>query len=324
MEARRAFRGTGILDPMRPETVRYRWLSLVLASMLTACGASVATSTPSPNPAATPSPNPTAIQQTVTVDGQVRTYLLFRPSSLDPTQPAPLVIALTKWEEDASWMEVTTNFDDQATKGGFVVVYPEGFDQSWNAGSSPLCCGDAQSQNIDDVAFIRQLIARLVSTGYIDPKRVFVTGFAVGGMMAYRLACELSNQIAAIASVEGALVTNACKPTRPISVLEMHGTQDSLIPYGGGPGFGGLLRLPSTLSVMRHWASLDRCAASPTVAQSGITKTSTWNGCGQGATVVLEAVTDGFVWFGCDSCLQGEPNATAAIWDFFSHAPPLA
>jgi polyhydroxybutyrate depolymerase len=218
-------------------------------------------------------------------------------------------------------MEVTTHFDDQATKSGFVVAYPDGFDQSWNAGS---CCADAQSQNIDDVAFIRQLIDRLVNDGHIDPKRVFVTGFGAGAMMAHRLACELSDRIAAIASVAGALVANICKPNRPISVLEIHGTQDGFVPYAGGYSAHFSISFPSTLSVMTHWSSLDGCAASPTVAQSGNTTTSTWGGCRQGATVVLDAVNDIFLWFGCDGCNPGDPNATALVWDFFSHAPPLA
>lgn len=321
MEVRRALRARGILDLTRPEALRNRWLSFVLASMLTACGGSVATSAPSASPAATPSPSPTAIQQSiVTADGQTRTYLLFRPSSLDLTQPAPLVLALHAWETDAGWMETTTHFDDQATKSGFVVVYPDGFDQSWNAGS---CCGDAQAQKVGDIAFIRQLIDRLVSDGHIDPKRVFVTGFAAGAMMAHRLACELSGQIAAIASVAGALVSNTCKPTRPISVLEVHGTQDGVVPYAGGYSAHFSISFPSTLSVMKHWASLDGCAASPTAAQSGNSTTSTWGGCRQGATVVLDAVPDVFLWFGCDGCNPDDPNATAVVWDFFSHAPPL-
>lgn len=308
-------------------TRRYRqttksWLCVFAAVTFaaSACGSSVATSTPS---LATASPSPSEIQQaTLTIDGQVRSYTVFHPSSLDPSPLFPLVIAIHGYTVDAAWMEATTGFDDQATKSGFVVVYPDGVFQSWNAGS---CCGDAPLQNVDDVAFVRQLIDRMVSTGHIDPKRVFVTGVSNGGMMAHRLACELSDQITAIASVSGALATNACKPTHPISVLEMHSTGDATVPYAGAFSVPLRLSFPSTLSVMRHWAALDGCTAVPTVTQSAFSTTSTWRGCREGTVIVLDAV-NGAVhgWFGCNPCQPGEPDSTSLVWDFFSHVPARA
>ena len=119
-----------------------------------------ATSSPSPSPRAvqpaTPSSGPSEIQQgTLTIGGQARLYTTFRPSSLSAAKPAPLVIALHGYTQDSTGMETSTHFDDQASSAGFVVVYPQGIDDSWNAGT---CCGTAQSQKIDDVGFIRQLI----------------------------------------------------------------------------------------------------------------------------------------------------------------------
>ena len=296
------------------------WLGIVLAVSLglAACGGSVTTPAVSPSLSSAPSSS-TAQSLTLTIDGQTRTYLLFKPHPLDPTQRVPLVIAIHGYTVDAAWMETTTRFDEKAKQGGFVVVYPEGINNSWNAGS---CCGDAQSNKVDDVLFVRQLISSLVANGGIDPKRVFVTGMSNGGMMAHRLACELSDRIAAIASVSGALVTDTCNPGRPISVLEMHGTGDAIVPYDGG-FINRLGQLPATMSFMTHWARLNGCAADPVVTQTGITKTSTWRGCSEGSIVVLDAISGAsHSWFGPDDALRGEPNATQVTWDFFSQVPP--
>jgi polyhydroxybutyrate depolymerase len=166
-------------------------------------------------------------------------------------------------------MEETSHFDDLATKVGFIVVYPEGIDHSWNAGS---CCGQ---NTTDDVAFIKALIERFVSAEHVDPKRVFATGMSNGGFMAQRLGCELSDQLSAVASVSGSLVTASCNPARAVSVLEMHGLDDFLVPYEGG-ATQGLGPFPPTMSVMKRWASLDSCALTPAVTQSGKTTTYTW------------------------------------------------
>lgn len=219
------------------------------------------------------------------------------------------------WGGNPTEFEATSGFDDQAKQGAFVVVYPEGLYSSWNAGS---CCAD---NNNDDVAFIRQLIDRLVSGGHVDPKRVFVTGMSNGGMMAHRLACELSDRVAAVASISGALAIDACHPTRPISILEMHGTGDTVVAFEGGYLAGALL--PPTTSVMTQWAARDGCASSPTVTQSGITKRTAWSGCREGAVVVLDAVAGADHFWFAPANDPAQPNATAVVWDFFSRAPAL-
>ena len=289
-------------------------LSLVfaLSFALAACGGSAAT------PAA--SRIPSAVQHgSLMVDGQQRTYFVFRPPSLDPKQQSPLVLVLHGYTVDAAWMEATTNFDDQAKKGGFMAAYPEGIGRSWNAGS---CCGDAQSQKLDDVAFIKQLIDRLASDGSIDRKRVFVAGLSNGAIMAYRLACDLSDRIAGIASVAGSMGITECHPAQPVSVLEMHGTKDSIVLYDGGKT--GLGTFPSANEVIKGWVTADGCAGNPILSQSGITKTSVWNGCRAGTIVRLDTVAGGHhTWFGSTfDPVPGEPNANAVIWDFFSHLAP--
>ena len=248
-------------------------------------------------------------ERTLTVAGQDRTYLLFRPPGLDAGKPAPVVLAMHGYTSSAAGMESMTLFDAEAIKGGFVVVYPEGLARSWNAGR---CCGDAESKNVDDVAFISQLIDSLVRDAHIDPKRVFVTGMSNGGMMAHRLACEISDRIAAVASVSGALTFDACHPARSISILEMHGTTDPLVPFDEQLT-GGMMR----------WASLDGCAPPPKITPGSDIATTTWSACRDSVTVVLQAVVGaGHSWFAPSSAAQ--PGATSAVWNFFSQVPSRA
>ncbi len=252
----------------------------------------------------------------ITLGGVERTYVVFRPPSLNPKQQAPLIIAMHGYTVDTSWMESTTHFDDLATRDGFVVVYPQGLDNAWNAGR---CCGH---DSIDDVGFIRTVIDRLVADEHVDPKRIFATGMSNGGLMAQRLACEAADRITAIASVSGSLVSEPCNPSRPIAVLEMHGLEDDLVPYQGG-AVAGLTDFPPTMSNMQDWASRDGCAASAAQSQEGITTIYSWSACRDGSSVVLEAIAGaGHSWFGPDQ-MPGEPDASQVAWDFFSHAPPL-
>lgn len=287
------------------------WLCIVAVFTFgaSACGGSVTNRAPSLSPS--------AIQNaTLTVNGEMRSYTVFTPPSLDPKQLHPLVVALHGYTVDSTWMEPNTHFEEQAKQGGFIVVYPQGLNNSWNAGS---CCGNNRT---DDVAFMRDLIDRLIGDGHVDPKRVFVTGMSNGGAMAQRLACDLADRIAAVASVSGSLLIASCSPSRAISVMEMHGTADSLVPYKGGstPGLGHFL---PTMSIMQGWANLDGCATTPAVAQSGITTTYTWTGCRDGTGVVLEAIAgEDHTWFAPEN-MPGEPDATQVTWNFLSHAPSL-
>jgi polyhydroxybutyrate depolymerase len=262
-----------------------------------------------------PSPSPTRIGY-LTFGGLQRVYVLFRPPQLSTGKSVPLVIAMHGFTVDTTWMEDTSRFDDLAARSGFVVVYPQGTGDSWNAGR---CCGHNSN---DDVGFIKALIDKLIGEQNIDPKRVFATGMSNGGFMAQRLACEAADHIAAAASVSGALVIDTCTPSRAVSVIEMHGIDDDLVPINGG-NVAGLTFYPAAMANMQSWASRDGCAAKPTTANDGSTTTYTWSVCRDNATVVLKTIAGGgHSWFS-PSDGPGIPDATQVVWDFFSQAPPL-
>jgi polyhydroxybutyrate depolymerase len=116
-----------------------------------------------------------------------------------------------------------------AAREGFVVAYPDGIGRGWNDGRAGV------NGDVDDVAFIATLIDEIAADHAIDRSRVYVTGASNGGMMTYRIGCELSDRVAAIAPVIGNLPEELpCKPTAPLSVLAINGTADPLVPYNGG------------------------------------------------------------------------------------------
>ncbi|HSS61380.1 MAG TPA: PHB depolymerase family esterase [Candidatus Limnocylindrales bacterium] len=286
---------------------------LAVVCGLVACGGSGTVATAPASNRATPSQTQVGH---VSIGGLARPYVVFQPSSLSARQKAPLLVAMHAYTTDVGWMESNTHFDDLAARAGFVVVYPQGIGNAWNAGR---CCGHDAN---DDVTFIKDVVDQLVAQGRVDPKRVYATGMSNGGFMAQRLACEAPDRFAAVASVSGSLVTDSCSPSRAISVLEMHGLQDDVVPYNGGV-VGGLAYFPPTASNMQQWATRQGCTAGPATTTDGITTTSTWTLCRDGATVMLDAIAGaGHSWFS-PAEMQGEPDASQTVWNFFSHAPPL-
>src|SRR5262249_34359239 len=97
----------------------------------------------------------------------------------------------------------------------------------------------------------------------VDPKRVFVVGHSNGGFMAYRMACDHADQIAAIVSFEAAMFadTSRCMPKQPVSVLEIHGTSDTSIPFDGGATQGHAY--PSATTSVNDWVTFDGCSNVP-------------------------------------------------------------
>ena len=245
-----------------------RTTSLVIAAALTAlsgCAAAnndasidtegatttpaVTTTVASTAPATPPSPAavvPPGYESITTADGRVRSY---RVSDLSNGEPAPLLFVLHGFGGNAQAMSSFTNIENSLDEYDLdaVVVYPsgtgaeQGLPQSWNAGT---CCPFATFELVDDVAFFDELIASLISQYDIDTDRVWVVGHSNGGMMAYRLACELSTRVTAIGVAAGALVIDTCAPARPVSALHVHGELDTVVPLTGVNSLG--IIFPST------------------------------------------------------------------------------
>jgi polyhydroxybutyrate depolymerase len=206
--------------------------------------------------------------------------------------------------------------DPVADRAGIVVVYPFGTGVlrskllTWNAG---FCCGSAARDRVDDVGFVADLLDDLAGRIPYDRERVYATGHSNGAMMAYRLAAELSERIAAIAPVAGTMVPDTIKARRPVSIMHIHSVDDPRALYLGGlgPPFpftrARVMHLPVEASLSR-WADFDGCRTAPEEverrewrAPAGV-HTATrlvYPGCRGGVEVVLWKLSGpGHVWPG--------------------------
>jgi polyhydroxybutyrate depolymerase len=191
--------------------------------------------------------------------------------------------------------------------------------------------GDAQTAGADDVGFVLDLINALSETYNLDHRRIYATGVSNGAMFAYRLACELSGKIAAVAAVSGTMeveIARNCAPTRPISILHIHGTADPFAKWDGWESKSGgkLLSVPATIG---RWIELNKCSTEPQVTlQKGDVTCETHHQCAGGAEVTLCKVQGGgHTWPGSSLQLplrlllgptNKDVNASELIWEFFA------
>ncbi len=259
---------------------------------------------------------PALTRRSVEVDGAQRIYRLFTPTSEDDSRPMPLVLALHGAGNTPDSFGKATLLDQAASAHRFVVAYPEAERLVWNGG---FCCTLGRGAPGADVRFLDRLITDVTAVRRIDTARVYAVGVSAGGIMAYRLACDLPGRIAGVGAVAASMQVDDCQPSRPVSVVALHGTGDQLVPYEGGRILGGALRpaLPA-MTVAERWASLDRCPGSGESRAEGIVTTTTWSGCADGTHVRLVTIEGGgHNWFAKDFGLpNGALDATASILEF--------
>jgi polyhydroxybutyrate depolymerase len=202
--------------------------------------------------------------ESLTHAGRQRTYRLYVPKRLH--DPAPLIFVLHGGSGSGANMELMTRqgFNRMADRDGALVVYPDGVGRNWNDGRSGVR-SQAMEENVDDVGFFRTLVHDLSARYHVDAKRVYSTGISNGGFMSFRLACDAADVFAAIAPAASNLSQDTgphCKPSRPVSVAILNGTDDPIVPWAGGQvGALGIRRglAWSSEKTLETWAALDGC-----------------------------------------------------------------
>jgi len=272
----------------------------------------------------------------IIVDGLERTYIIHLPAGKEKAAGNPLVLALHGGGGKGSGMNKLSGFDDVSDERGFVVVYPDGVDKQWNDGRDDFHLNN----DINDVKFISCLIDTLKVLYNIDSNRVYVTGISNGGIMSFRLACELSNKIAAFAPVAASMPLNPsydCKPVRPVPMMLIFGEDDPLIPFGGGDiSILGLSKRGKVIPVnesVNYWVKFNGSNTIPeeTTIDKADDETSVvkkvYSASVGGAEVQFWLVKGGgHCWPGGFQYLpkliigrtSKEFNATEEIWKFFS------
>ncbi len=220
-----------------------------------------ATSTSSKVTTTTSAPGPTSAQAAMVAARPVEVHT---PPGLSATKPAPLLILLHGYGATGAVQDAYLKLTPVADEHGMLYVHPDGTlnpldKRYWNA--TDACCGPQST--VDDSAYITAIIADVKSRYTVDPKRVFIIGHSNGGFMAFRMACDHADEIAAIVSFEAATWADPskCTPSEAVSVLAIHGTGDQTIKYDGD-SIGGAA-YPSATTTVQTWARYDGCKPTP-------------------------------------------------------------
>lgn len=271
-------------------------LALCIAMLVAACA--------SPVPAQAGQVREFELQQ----GGSQRSYRVYQPASYNG-RPLALVVALHGGLGTGKIMQDQSGFDAQADRHGFLVAYPDGIGRGWNAGS---CCGKPMEQGVDDVAFVRGVIAQ-VRKDYAVSAKVYGTGFSNGAMLLHRIACEAPDTFAAIAPVSGGLMMKTCAAKTGVPALLIQGRADKRIPWDGGV-FDDTYR-PSIQELVTGLGQRNGCGTEQvSVKQTGEASCQQLKGCAREVSWCgLEGV--GHQWAGGQTFLPRFLGANAKSFD---------
>lgn len=274
--------------------------------------------------------SPILAQQTINGsvihDGIQRDYILYIPAIYDGSADFPLVLNFHGFGSNANEQMFYGDFRDIADTEGFLLVHPQGTSlngsQYWNVGSP-----GSSGSTIDDVGFTEALIDELANLYTINLDRVYATGMSNGGFMSFLLACQLSEKIAAIASVTGSMTLDTydnCNAQHPTPILQIHGTSDNIVPYNGNTGS------LSIDDVISYWVNYNNCDTNPTIttfpdldpSDGSIVEHIVYTGGDNASTTEhMKVIGGGHTWPGSVFILPGtnqDINASNEIWEFFS------
>lgn len=314
----------------------------LLVVPLLACGglaaALVVGLAPSPGcafPATGPAASGTSMR-TVTSGGLKRCYTLYVPPGSPPGQPLPVVIGFHGFAGTARNLRSLAHWERLADQEPFLVVYPEGsgWPLRWNT-------GPVARSTVDDVQFVRDLLADLEHITAVDKARVYITGFSNGAALAHQVACQMSDRVTAVGLVSGLGPDPAsgCHPAEPVPVIVFTGQGDPLAGMAYKPAWLWNLVLHIDVSrvepeapmaeAMGRWADRNGCGPLPesSLLPGGAGTGAHWTGCQGGADVVWYTLPGGgHNWPGGSSIpLLGdaspEVDASAMMWEFFKTHP---
>lgn len=265
------------------------------------------------------------VNETLLVGTTTRHYVLHVPFGYDGRHPVALVLAFHGHGNTAARFAQYTGFSKLADTQQFIVAYPQGevgpdLHTGWNT-----------HRRIDpatnDLLFTGDLITSLQQRLCIDSHRIYATGFSNGGGFTAVLACHFANRIAAFGIVSGDYPDQpgGCYPSRPVPLLEIHGTGDHINPYQGRPPSLLLPPYPTVPQWLAAWAKRDGCSATPTIlSQHGAVTTEQYPGCKDGAALIHYRIAGGVhTWPSFGWRHHGKPgpdsqlDATSTIWSFF-------
>ncbi len=279
-------------------------------------------------------------QRSVVVGGRTRTYRLLVPAAAK-VGPAPVVLVFHGGGGKGKSMEKLTGLSPIALRESFIVAYPDAYEGNWVDGRTDFDI-PARREKIDDVAFVRAILADIARVTPVDPKRVFATGLSNGAIFSHFLAAKMADRIAAIAPVAGGIAEAFQKefaPAQPVSVFAMNGTKDPLVPFdGGNVAKSGRGRVIGSDAAMKLWTTSNGIDGGPETGallnkdpRDGCTVTwKKWTGGKNGTEVWLYVQHGaGHTWPGGEQYMPKllvgsvcrDFDASEALWAFFKAHP---
>jgi poly(hydroxyalkanoate) depolymerase family esterase len=229
----------------------------------------------------------------INVNGTNRDMLVYAPKNIEKNRP--LIIQMHGYNQDAAYQKNAAKWEPVADTGRFVVVFPNGQNKAWDTG------GDK------DLNFIKAIINEMSNKYGIDKKRVYVSGFSMGGMMSYVVANKMSDQIAAIAPVSGGGAPSTAKRAMPI--MHTHGTTDDVVNYN------------STVNTLKNWVPFNKCSSNsekikpyPKTKSGSAASLEIWSGCSDGVEIRLLTIDGKGHWYSMDEAVS--VNTSVEIWNF--------
>ncbi|MBN1556703.1 MAG: hypothetical protein JW951_00995, partial [Lentisphaerae bacterium] len=273
-------------------------------------------------------------ERALTVGGRDRYYQLHVPPQYDAAAPLPVVLNFHGGAGNPMQQRRDTQMDAVADKNGFIVVYGAGTSAfgkflTWNIYLSETY---ATKKNVDDIGYVKAVLDDLGGLFKIDEKRVYATGYSMGGILCYRLACELSDRIAAIAPVAATLQNpeNTCRSDRPVPIMHFHGMRDDHCLFEGGVGENARDKMdrPSVREGIERFIRINGVPDTPTATgKIGAAEYIRYGAEGGPGTIVLWKIGDGgHTWPGGKSTLPEDRvgpvsrsiNASEQMWTFFA------
>jgi polyhydroxybutyrate depolymerase len=255
-------------------------------------------------------------------DGITRDFVYYTPSSWTGSESLPLLIVLHGVTQTGSGLMNITGFNDIAETNNFIVCYPDGISNAWNANMN------VSLSQADDIGFIEELSVLLQTSLNTDPNRQYLCGISNGGFMTHKMACESSQCYAAIATVSASMsdtVEQNCNPAFAPNILHIHGTADPVVSYFGSPITG-----ISVDQLMEKWRGYHTCDLTPVFSSMpnpnlldfSYPEKYTYANCSQGSLELIKVVGGGHQWPGIPTVLGGVGNinmdfySPQIIWDF--------
>ena len=254
------------------------------------------------------------ISQGLIYQNQLREYLLYIPKSYNENTPMPVMLNFHGFGGTAERHLKNADMRILSESKGFILIYPQGTllgnYPHWN----PSSIGEGNKSGADDLGFIDKLLTSLPERINIDNSRIYACGYSNGGFFSYGLACNLKEQIAAIGSVAGTMVSDTyenCQASVPMPMINIHGAKDPIVPYEGAPGL-----LPID-TVLDFWSELNLAEDMQTSFFEGVENYVYKDSLGIPLVSHFKIINGSHTW-DYNSLLSNNSSTNELIWEFVS------